>query len=101
MAMSAYSDIRDIRTFIADQLGIASELVTDELHFADDLECDWLDRLELAIAIEERFGVELTQEEVDRIELVGDFIRHVENDLKSRNQPVISPPKIAPRGHQW
>jgi acyl carrier protein len=98
MAMSAYSDIRN---FIADQLGIASELVTDELHFADDLESDWLDRLELAIAIEEKFGVELTQEEVDRIEVVGDFIRHVENHLKSRNQPVISPPKIAPRGHQW
>jgi acyl carrier protein len=97
MAMSAQSDVR---TFIADQLGIATELVTDELHFTGDLGCDLLDRLELAIAIEEKFGVEFAQEEIDRIEVVGDLIRHVENDVKSRDKPTIIPPNIAPRGHQ-
>ncbi len=96
--MSAYSDIR---TLIADRLGIAIERLTDEVHFTNDLEFDRLDRLELVIAIEEKFGVEFTQEEVDQVEVVGDLIRYVENALKSRDKPVIISPSIAPNGHQW
>ena len=46
----------DVRTLIANQLGVDVKRVTDEAHFADDLGADWLDRLELMIAIEDRFA---------------------------------------------
>jgi acyl carrier protein len=90
----------DVRSFIADRIGVAVEEVTDEVHFADDLKFDRFDRLELAIQIEDKFGVEFSQEAVERMQEVGDLIRYVESDL-SRDRPVLVPPEIAPRGRQW
>src|SRR5262245_65585005 len=70
----------DVRTLIANQLGVDAKRVTDEAHFTDDLRADWLDRLELMIVIEERFAnVVITDEDDDQIEVVGDLIRHIEN----------------------
>jgi acyl carrier protein len=70
----------DVRTLIANHLGVDVKRVTDEAHFTDDLGADWLDRLELMIVIEDQFGdVLVTDEEVDQLEVVGDLIRHIEN----------------------
>jgi acyl carrier protein len=70
----------DVRTVIANQLGVDVKRVTDEAHFTDDLGADWLDRLELMIVIEDRFAdVEITDEDIDQLEVVGDLIRHIEN----------------------
>jgi acyl carrier protein len=44
----------DVRTLIANHLGVDVKRVTDEAHFTDDLGADWLDRLELMIVIEDR-----------------------------------------------
>jgi len=46
----------DVRTLIANQLGVDVKRVTDEAHFTDDLGADWLDRLELMIVIEDQFA---------------------------------------------
>jgi acyl carrier protein len=71
---------QEIRALIAEQLGIDIAHVTDEAHFTDDLGADWLDRLELMIAVEDQFAdVEITDEEADQISVVGDLIRHVES----------------------
>jgi acyl carrier protein len=68
----------DVRTLIANHLGVSVRRVTDEAHFTKDLGADWLDRLELMMAIEDQFaGVEITDDDVDRIERVGDLIRHI------------------------
>jgi acyl carrier protein len=78
-AISAASVISDVRTLIANHLGVSVSRVTDEAHFTKDLGADWLDRLELMMAVEDQFaGVEITDADVDRIELVGDLIRHIE-----------------------
>jgi acyl carrier protein len=69
----------EIRRLIAEHLEIAVEHVIDDAHLAEDLGADWLDRLELMIAIEDRFGVEITDDEADQICAVGDLIRHVES----------------------
>ena len=81
----------DVRTLIANQLGVDVKRVTDEAHLTDDLEADWLDRLELMIVIEDRFAdVVMTDEEVDQLEVVGDLIRHIENaDHKRRRRPIV------------
>ena len=69
-----------LRLLIAQHFGVALERVTDEAHFADDLGADWLDRIELMIVIEDQFvGVEITDDDADQINVVGDLIRHVES----------------------
>ena len=81
----------DVRTLIANQLGVDVKRVTDEAHFTDDLGADWLDRLELMIVIEDQFGdVLVTDEEVDQLEVVGDLIRHIENmDHERRRRSIV------------
>jgi acyl carrier protein len=84
----------DVRTLIANQLSVDVKRVTDEAHLTDDLEADWLDRLELMIVIEDRFAdVVITDEEVDQLEVVGDLIRHIENaDHERRRRPIVEAP---------
>jgi acyl carrier protein len=78
---------KDVRTLIADHLGVDVTRVTDEAHLKDDLGADWLDRLELMIVIEDRFGdVEITDDDADRIDVVGDLIRHIESVGSERRQ---------------
>ena len=81
----------DVRTLIASQLGVDVKRVTDEAHFTDDLGADWLDRLELMIAIEDRFAdVVITDEDVDQLEVVGDLIRRIENVDHERRRRSIA-----------
>src|SRR5262245_58566574 len=62
----------DVRTLIANHLGISVGRVTDEAHFTNDLGADWLGRLELMMAVEDQFaGVEITDEDVDQIAVCG------------------------------
>ena len=78
-AIRAVFAANDVRALIANHLGVSVGRVTDEAHFTDDLGADWLDRLDLMIAVEDQFaGVEITDGDVDRIEFVGDLIRHIE-----------------------
>jgi acyl carrier protein len=78
-AIEAVFAADDVRELIANRLGVSVGRVTDEAHLTDDLGADWLDRLELMMAVEDQFaGVEITDDDVDRIELVGDLIRHIE-----------------------
>jgi len=70
-----------LRNLIAEHLGVDVKSVSEEPHFLRDLGADWLDRLELTIAIEDQFGLEITDDLVDRIETVGDLIRFVEGRL--------------------
>jgi acyl carrier protein len=84
----------DVRTLIANQLGVDVKRVTDEAHFTDDLGADWLDRLELMIVIEDRFAdVVITDEDIDQLEVVGDLIRHIENaDNGGRRRSIVETP---------
>jgi acyl carrier protein len=85
---------KDVRTIIANHLGVDVKRVTHEAHFAHDLGADWLDRLELMIVIEDRFpAVEITDDDVDQIDVVGDLIRHIAgvgNDRRRR--PIVETP---------
>jgi acyl carrier protein len=82
----------DVRTLIANHLGFDLKRVTDEARFADDLGADWLDCLELMILIEDQFtGVEMTNGDVDQIEVVGDLIRHIESVNNGRRRRGAAP----------
>jgi acyl carrier protein len=91
----------DVRTLIADHLGVDVKRVTDEAHFTEDLGADWLDRLELIIVIEDRFdGVEITDDDVDQIDVVGDLIRYIESSsvaqIRQRGRSGLSTPCSVP-----
>ena len=59
-----------IRQIIADQLGVKKEEVTDSAKFVDDLGADSLDTVELVMALEEEFGVEIPDEDAEGITTV-------------------------------
>ena len=91
-AIKAVFAANDIRALIANHLGVSVGRVTDKAHFTADLGADWLDRLELMIAVEDQFaGVEITDDDVDRIELVGDLIRHIETWDNERRRRGAAP----------
>ncbi len=68
-----------IRNIIVDQLGVDPADVTMEAHFRDDLEADSLDLVELIMAFEEEFGGEISDEEAQKIVLVGDAVRFLDS----------------------
>src|SRR5438552_17661284 len=91
----------DVRTLIANHLGISVGRVTDEAHFTNDLGADWLDRLELMMVVEDQFaGVEITDEDVDQIAVVGDLSRHIEtvnNERRRRGAAPVTRKLFGPR----
>jgi acyl carrier protein len=91
----------DVRTLIANHLGVSVRRVTDDAHLTDDLGADWLDRLDLMIVVEDQFaGVEITDDDVDRIEVVGDLIRHIEtldSDRRRRGAAPVARNLFGPR----
>ena len=72
------ADINKLRVLIAEHLQVDVRRVTDDAHLSRDLGADWLDRLELIILVEEIAGVEITDEEADQIEVVGDLICYID-----------------------
>ena len=68
-----------IRQIIADQLGVKKDEVTDNAKFVDDLGADSLDTVELVMALEEEFGIEIPDEEAEKLVTVGDALRYIED----------------------
>jgi acyl carrier protein len=72
-----------VTEIIVDQLGITREEVVPEASFIDDLGADSLDIVELVMAMEEAFEVEIPDEDVERIQTIGDAIAYVREKLGS------------------
>lgn len=70
-----------VRAIIVDQLGVDEEAVTPEARFREDLEADSLDLVELIMAFEEEFGGEISDEEAQQIETVGQAVEYIEQHL--------------------
>jgi acyl carrier protein len=67
-----------IREMIVEQLGVSTEEVVPEASFIDDLGADSLDIVELVMAIEEEFSLEIPDEDAERIQTIQDAINYVE-----------------------
>jgi len=74
-----------IRDIIVEQLGVAPEKVTPEASFIDDLGADSLDTVELIMALEEAFEVEIPDEDAEKMEKVGDAINYLKTRLGTTN----------------
>ena len=67
---------------ITDQLGVDADNVTLDAHFIDDLGADSLDTVELVMAFEEEFDIEIPDEEAEKLETVNDAISFLRKKLK-------------------
>ncbi len=72
----------DVKSIIAEQLGVKIEEVTDTASFIDDLGADSLDTVELVMALEEKFGVEIPDEDAEKMATVGEAIKYLEEKAK-------------------
>ena len=69
-----------VRAIIAEQLGVKVEEVTDSASFIEDLGADSLDTVELVMAFEEAFNIEIPDEAAEKIQKVKDAIEYIEKN---------------------
>jgi acyl carrier protein len=69
-----------IKDIIVEQLGVGADQVKPEAKFIEDLGADSLDTVELVMAFEEEFDVEVPDEDAEKLTSVGDVIRYIEGN---------------------
>ncbi len=76
--MNTAEAMEKVKKIIAEQLGVDESEITNESHFIDDLGADSLDTVELVMALEEEFGIEIPDEDAEKIQTVGDVAKYIE-----------------------
>ena len=71
-----------VKKIIAEQLGVEESQVTSEKAFVADLGADSLDTVELVMALEDEFGIEIPDEDAENIHSVGEVITYIEGKTK-------------------
>ncbi len=66
-----------VKEIIVEQLGVSADQVKPEAKFVEDLGADSLDQVELVMALEEEFGAEIPEEDVDQLQTVGDVTKYI------------------------
>ena len=66
-----------VREIIINELGVEAEKVTDDASFVEDLGADSLDTVELVMAFEEEFGIDIPDEDAEQLRTVGDAIKYM------------------------
>jgi acyl carrier protein len=74
-----------VKSIIVEQLGVDEEEVTQEASFTDDLGADSLDIVELVMAFEEEFGIEIPDEEAEKISTVKEAVEYIQNNAGDQN----------------
>jgi acyl carrier protein len=71
-----------VKDIIVEQLGVKPEQVVPTAKFIEDLGADSLDTVELVMALEEEFGIEVPDDQAEKLQSVGDVIKYVEEAQK-------------------
>lgn len=72
----------DIKKVVVEQLGVSESEIKKESSFVDDLGADSLDTVELVMALEEAFSIEIPDEDAEKIKTIGDTINYVKEHAK-------------------
>jgi len=78
----ASSTEEKVKSIIVEQLGVNESEVTNDASFVDDLGADSLDTIELVMAFEEAFGIDIPDEAAEKIRTVGDAVGFVNEQAK-------------------
>jgi acyl carrier protein len=73
-----------VKSIIVEQLGVDAEEVNPEASFVEDLGADSLDTVELIMAFEEEFGVEISDDEAEKIRKVRDAVEYIDKRAKAQ-----------------
>ncbi|MBU5482750.1 acyl carrier protein [Clostridium sp. MSJ-11] len=73
---------KKVKNIISEQLGISSEEITMDSSFIDDLGADSLDVVELIMALETEFDLEIPDEEAEKISTVGDVVDYIKANVE-------------------
>ena len=73
-----------VRNIIAEQLGVKPEEVKPQASFIDDLGADSLDTVELVMALEEEFSIEIPDEDAEKMTTVGEAIKYIEDKVATK-----------------
>lgn len=71
-----------VKEIVVDQLGVEEEEVSESSSFVDDLGADSLDLVELIMALEEEFDMEIPDEDAEKISTVGDAIKYIKENAQ-------------------
>lgn len=71
------SVVENVKKIIVEQLGVEESQVTEDAKFVEDLGADSLDTVELVMALEEEFSIEIPDEDAEKIASVGDAIKYI------------------------
>ena len=72
-----------VRDLIVEQLGVNADQVSPTASFVDDLGADSLDTVELVMAFEEEFGIDIPDEDAEKMSVVSDAIKYLEENSKA------------------
>jgi len=73
--------LEKIKDIVAEKLGVEKEKIIPEASFIDDLGADSLDTVELIMKMEEEFGIEIPDEEAEKLRTVGDVIEYLKTKV--------------------
>ena len=80
--MSSEEIFEKIKNIIIEQLQVSETAVTEEASFIDDLGADSLDLVELIMALEEEFGIEIPDSDAEKVVTVGDVVSYIKENVK-------------------
>ena len=80
--MSSEEIFEKVKGIIVEQLGVTDTLVTMEASFIDDLGADSLDIVELVMAIEEEFDIEIPDSDAEKVVTVGDVVDYIKDNVE-------------------
>lgn len=75
--MASPETVEKVKSIIVEQLGAPAEDVTESASFIEDLGADSLDIVELVMALEEEFDIEISDEDAEKIQTVGDAVNYI------------------------
>lgn len=75
--MGSAETAEKVKSIIVEQLGVPAEEVTDEASFIEDLGADSLDIVELIMALEEEYDIEISDEDAEKIQTVSDAVSYI------------------------
>ena len=79
------SDVAErVKKIVVEHLGVEESKVTENASFVDDLGADSLDTVELVMAFEEEFGIEIPDEDAEKITRVKEAVEYIESHAKSK-----------------
>ncbi|MDX2058241.1 MAG: acyl carrier protein [Gemmatimonadales bacterium] len=76
--------VEKVKDIIAEELGVEREKLTDEASFMEDLGADSLDTVELVMAFEKEFDIDIPDEEAEKLKTVGDALKYLQEKMGTK-----------------